>query len=360
MEPCDLLSVELRLDRIEAELAGELPPHMRMFARAYARGEVLPPAPDVLHRATTLATARAALAHPVLADRGLALVRLVAPIAIEADPGVAAARAAAPTWYALAALVQARNAASIARFGHRAIELLHRLHGSPVDTSGDPLGAPPVLPPPVAAWSEPDGITLDNAAISHVWDAIRARHGVTGAVRFERAERARPRTFVVQPHGEVVVVIPAQITTPAERFAVLHELGHVLAALAMPAGVPRVVDEAAAAYLARAIEREGDAEGAWYSAAAGPARARRRLLARVLDHLERHLEHAPPAIADRLAERPPWALWHDPGAQAAYIAAEAMADEIEHAVGLAPAPGALAEALAAQRERIDRLGATIW
>jgi len=36
-----------------------------------------------------------------------------------------------------------------------------------------------------------------------------------------------------------------------------------------------------------------------------------------------------------------------------------MADAIEHAVGLAPAPGALAEALAAQREQIDRLDARI-
>jgi hypothetical protein len=52
-------------------------------------------------------------------------------------------------------------------------------------------------------------------------------------------------------------------------------------------------------------------------------------------------------------------LWHDPGAQAAYIAAEAMADVIEQAVGAAPAAGALAEALAAQREQIDRLGATL-
>jgi hypothetical protein len=359
MEPCDLVSVELRLDRIEAELANELPPHMRAFARAYARGTELPPAPDVLHRAATLATARAALAHPILADRGLALLRLVVPIAIEADPGVAAARAAQPTWDALTALARTRHAAATARFGHGAIEILHRLHGSTLDAAGanSVAAAPPALPPPVAGWSDPDGISLDNAVISQIWDAIRARHGVTGAVRFERTESARPRTFVVQPRGEVVVVIPAQIATPADRFTVLHELGHVLAALAMPAGIPRVVDEAAAAYLGRAIEREG--EGAWYSAAADPARVRRGVLARVLDRIERHLVHAPPASADRPAERPPWALWHDPGAQAAYVAAEAMADAIEEAVGPAPAPGALAEALVAQREQIDRLGATI-
>jgi len=359
MEPCDLVSVELRLDRIEAELANELPPHMRAVARAYARGTELPPAPDVVHRAVTLATARDALAHPILADRGLALLRLVVPIALEADPAVTAARAARPTWDALAALARAREAAATARFGHGAIELLHCLHGTATVDVNLVATPPPVLPPPIAGWAEPDGITLDNAAISHVWDAIRARHGVSGAVRFEHTDSARPRTFVVQPRGEVVVVIPAQIATPADRFMVLHELGHVLAALAMPAGIPRVVDEAAAAYLARAIERVDDAEGAWHSAAAGPARLRRGILARVLDHIERRIAHAPPAIADRPAERPPWALWHDPGAQAAYLAAEAMADAIERAVGPAPVPGALAEALAAQREPIDRLGATI-
>ena len=38
MEACELLALELRLDRIEAELAGELPPHLRQFARAYAAG----------------------------------------------------------------------------------------------------------------------------------------------------------------------------------------------------------------------------------------------------------------------------------------------------------------------------------
>jgi hypothetical protein len=355
MEACDVVSVELRLDRIEAELATELPPHLRTFARAYARGTPLPPAPEVLHRAVTLATARAALAHPLLADRGLALLRLVAPILIDADAGVVAALAAEPTWDALAALTAARDAAAIARFGHRAIDVLHRLHGSDAaeaarEAARDDAAAaaPPVLPPPVAGWTEPDGITLDNQAISQAWDAIRARHGVSGAVRFERIANGRSRTFAVQPRGEVVVVVPAQIATPAARFAVMHELGHVLAALALPAGIPRVIDEAAAAYLARAIEREG--EGGWFSPAAAPARVRRVALARILDRVERAL----PATAERIAERPPWALWHDPGAQAAYVVAEAIAELLERQLGPAPAPGALAAALAAHREQIDR------
>jgi len=354
MEACELLGVEHRLDRIDAELARELPPHMRMFARTYARGDAPPPAPDVLLRAATLATARAAVAHPVLADRGLALLRLVAPLAIETDADVVAARAALPSWTTLATLAAARHAAAVRRLGHRAIDALHRLHGAVAVGAAD--RARPALPPSVAAWSVADGMVVDEHAIGRRWDALCVRHGVTGAVRFEPAASARPRAFVVQPGAEVIVVIPAEITTPAGRFAVLHELGHAVAALALPAGIPRVVDEAAAAYVARAIERADDA---WYSAAAGPARLRRGLLARTLDWTERALERqvergaeqVPLAVEDRPAERPPWALWHDPGAQAAYVAAEALADELERTVG--PDPGALAAALADQRAAID-------
>jgi len=78
---------------------------------------------------------------------------------------------------------------------------------------------------------------------------------------------------------------------------------------------------------------------------------RRRQVAAVLDRIERAMPttHAPVTTA-----RPPWALWHDPGAQAAYLAAELVADDIEREIGSAPAAGALVEALVARREIIDR------
>lgn len=444
MEACELLATELRLDRIEAELAIDLPPHLRALAHAHANGLPLPSAPDVLRRATTLATARAALVHPLLADRGLALVRLVAPIALEADPAVAAARTAAPTWAALAALAVARDAAAQARFGRTAIDVVHRLHGSAIDLAslsvgvggavhgvdgragGIPRGviaqatatggnateqalamAPPAvggpgtasdagspqllepgraprvgvehgtgrggapnagrrpaleedgaalgLSPAVAGWFEPDGIAVDDRAVTAAWQALRAQHGVDGIVQFERATGTRPRAFVVEPGREVVIAIPTQIATPAGRFAVLHELGHAVAALALPGGIPRVVDEAAAACVARALESDGDA---WYSPLAAAARTRRHQLARLLDGIECALPAlpAPPMVS----ERPPWALWHDPGAQAAYIAAEALADAIEAAIGAASRPGAFAAALAAWREAIDRLSTATY
>ncbi len=348
MEVCDVMTVELQLDRIEAELVRELPAHIRDLARTYARGTRSPWAPEVLRRATTLRAAREALAHPLLADRGLALLRLVAPIAIEGDAAVASAYDAMKTWPALAALAEARNTAAFARFGRPAIEVMQVLHGS--------AGAPPSasiglsrLVPPVRGWTSPDGVAVDEHAIARIWYATRMRHGVEGDVRFERSNGARPRTFVVDPGREVIVVIPAQLTTPADRFAILHELGHAVAALALPAGIPRVVDEAAAAYVARSIE----VEGPWFSAAAIEARARREMLARVLDRIEAAL----PEIAEHMEIRPPWALWHDPGAQAAYIAAEVMADQILRAIGPTPPPGAFAAALAAHRADIDRRGA---
>lgn len=357
MEACELLGLELRLDRLEAEIAGELPPYLRQFARAYAAGAHPPRAPEVLLRPTTLETARATLAHSVLADRGLALLRLAGPAAIEADAAVATARAVESTWPALAVLAAARDAAATARFGRRAIDALHRLHGgAAVSSAGGPAiavdAANDPLPPAVAGWFEPDGVAVDDRAIADAWQAVRARHGVDGAVRFERAAGVRPRTFVVEPGREIIVVIPERVAAPAERFAVLHELGHAVAALAMPAGIPRVLDEAVAAHVAAAIERDGEP---WYSPLAVAARARRRALARALDRIERALPELP--AEPRLSERPPWALWHDAGAQAAYVAAEAITGDVERALGASPAPGALASALATWRAEIDRLGA---
>ena len=355
MEACELLTVELRLDRIEAELADELPAHVRSFARAHAQRLWPPPPPDVLLRPATLATARAALVHPVLADRGLALLRLAVPAALEADPGVTAARAAEPTWSALSTLAAARDAAAAARFGRRALDVMHRVHGSAARRAPatDDDHDPP-LPPAVAGWFEADGIEVDDRAIAATWEALCGRHGTAGALWFERATGVRPRAFIIEPGREVIAVIPERVATPAERFAVLHELGHAVAALALSTGIPRVVDEAAAAYIARAIERPADR---WYSSLARAARERRRALAGMLDRIERRPALRP---APRISERPPWALWHDPGAQAAYLVAEQIADELDRELGPAPASGALATALAAHRAPIDRLGSASY
>ena len=128
-QPCDVLQAEMALDLLEGELAAELPAHMRAFARAHAEGRTPPAAPLVARLASSLQTARNACMHDLLADRGLALLRLVAPLMIEDDPLVVAARAEPPSWDGLARLTTARDAVARTRFGTRAIEILHRMHG---------------------------------------------------------------------------------------------------------------------------------------------------------------------------------------------------------------------------------------
>jgi hypothetical protein len=70
----------------------------------------------------------------------------------------------------------------------------------------------------------------------------------------------------------------------------------------------------------------------------------------MLDEIERGL----PALHDTPGAAPPWALWHDPGAQAAYVEAEVIADRLVHDLGVNPPRGQLARALAAERDRVDQ------
>jgi hypothetical protein len=268
-------------------------------------------------------------------------LRFAPPIAIEDDPRVAAAHAAPPTWDALADLAAARDAAAHDRFGRRAIDVLHRLHGAGDAALDEPL------PPAVPGWTTPDGIFID-VVLAAAWaelEELADRHGVSGDAQIVRADGVRPRTFVVEPQRAVIIVVPDPLVAPADRFAVLHEFGHALAALISPAGIPRVLDEAVAALVARDLEHP---EHPWHAATATAARMRRRALAAALDRCERALPTLDPP--PRIAERPPWALWHDPGAQAAYVAAESLADRLAAQL----ATGSLATAIAAERAAIDR------
>lgn len=342
-DACNVLDVELGLDRAEAQLAKELPDHMRSFAAAYLARTPLPPAPDVMGRASTVAIGRRALPHPILADRGLALLRLVVPVVIERDRSVAIARASTPSWSTFATLATARDAAARARFDRGALEVIHQLHGSAgCDARGVPAPCPPIV-----GWRD-SGPALDATAIDAAWRALAVLHGVSGRVRIERAE-VRPRAFIVEPGREVIVAVPVATDSAAARFAVLHELGHAVANLVTPHGLPRVLDEACASYIARSMEQPGLLAPAWHSPLAGAARERRTDLARLLDAIERGV-HEPAADSADV----PWALWHDPGAQAAYVEAEAIADRLWATLGPAPARGGLGAALTAEHARIDR------
>lgn len=341
---CDALQAEMALDLLDGELAAELPAHMRAFARAHAEGRPPPSAPVLARLASTVQTVKNALVHELLADRALGLLRLVAPLVIESEPEVIALRVLPPTWADIGALAKARDGAARSRFDRGAIELLHILHGAGPARPMEPPG------PAIAGWQD-KGVTIDHTAILDAWQAIATRHGITGNVRVDRAAAGiKPRTFVVIPAREVIVVVPDAVDTPAARFTVLHELGHAAAALLMPAGIPRAVDEAAASYIARLAEPGTWLAQAWASELAPAARQRRLAIASMLDEVERGL----PAIHDTPGAAPPWGLWHDPGAQAAYVEAETIADRLVHDLGVNPPRGQLLRGLAAERDRIDQ------
>ena len=348
--PCDALEVEMALDRIEAQLKVELPAHMRAFARAHAEGRPPPPAPPAARAPATAELAHAACRHDFLRERGLALLRLTAPLVIEDDRTVTAVRAQPPSWDGLVALSAAREVVALARFRCTAIELAHRLHG--IEGVKQQLGVPPEPGPAIDGWQARDFV-LDQEAIVDVWQAIAARLGVAGQVRVDRAAprvAVHPRAFVVEPQVEVIVVVPHEIATPAARFAVLHELGHAAAALAQPAGVPRVLDEAVASFVARFAEPPSWLPARWESSLAPAARRRRTAIALALDWIERAL----PVLRAPVGAAPAWGLWHDPGAQAAYVAAELIADRLQRDLGPRPPRGELSRLLEIERGRIDR------
>jgi hypothetical protein len=347
-EPGPPLELELALDRAWAELAAELPAHVRAFARAHAAGAPAPPAPAAAKQA---ALARRALAHPALAARGLALLRLAVPVVVEGEPAVARARAGEPSWPAYPALAAARDAASRARLGAGFLGLVHVLHGA-ADGAADASDAALALLEPPEGWRARSR-AIGPTEIDAVWRELARRCGAAGRLELVASERARPRAFVVEPGREVIAVVPARVETAAARFAVLHELGHALAGLLAPEALPRAVDEAAAAYAARAMESPAHP---WHSPLAAAACARRTALARALDAIERGAASPPAGV------RPPWALWHDPGAQASYVRAEQLADAwaAEAAAPATPAaPTAPAAPAAALAPRIARAAAAI-
>jgi len=151
----------------------------------------------------------------------------------------------------------------------------------------------------------------------------------------------------VEPGREVIVIVPAVIDAFSARFEVLHELGHALAGLLTPTPLPRVVDEAAAAYVARVLEIDGALPTSWHSPLASTARIRRLAIANALDAIEC-------GASTRPTTKPPWALWHDAGAQAAYVNAESLADRWWSTLGSKPEPGAFATAIALEHAAVDR------
>ena len=364
----DAFDVELALDRVVAELDRELPTHVAAFARAHAAGVSPPGAPALAHDVATVRIAQRALAFVELRPRASALLRIVAPLAIEHSPPVVRARAAARTWAAWRRLVEARDAAARALFGIGHTALIDRLGGAEREASeadqgadeGADDGAAParpddVLAPPIAGWlaPAPDSEPLPARAVEEVWALACERQRVApGGLEIVRSAVARPRCFLIERGARAIVVIPPVLDTPAARFQSLHELGHALLGLASRREWPRAVDEAAASSMARAMERPELLPAGWFSPLAAPARARRLALARGLAAIERGCLEPPRELA-----RPPSALWDDAAAQAAYARAETLADVLPVPVACghdgARGTGGLVEACEREAARID-------
>lgn len=325
---------ELALERSEGAIAAELPAHMRAFAAAYAAGQPAPTPPPCITDMRALAVARRALGYTSMFARARELARLVGPSLIEADPSVMRARSVSDrTWPALLALASARDAACRSIVGQPFLETMHVWLGVRA-TPGTPAAAKPhydprlpaldAVPPKVAGWDEPDGepATTLEALVTY----LSREEPLARPIGILRTD-ARPRAFIIEPRREVIVVVPRSFATPRARFEALHELGHAFHALAAKSPPPRVLDEAMAALFARRQEDAAHLPPGWASPLAAPARARRRALAVALAHAEASVARG--VLPSPLpTERPPWALWHDPGAQAVYVAAEATADKL--------------------------------
>jgi hypothetical protein len=325
----DELELEMDLDRLEAELAGEEP--LRWTA------------------ARRISVARA-IEVPGLRARALRGLQRWAPDWIDQAPVVAAARLAPASWTAYRKLRAVQDVLAEQLFG-----------ASPDATSGSPTGAaldatwidvmrwhggvpagelpaPSAIPAMAPAWIVGSLALPWRAWIDAFERSVLPALVAAAPVAWFGGPRAieigfsaeRPRTRVAG--GRLSIGLRDERDMPRAWFQLLHELGHAVAAVLAPAGgTPRAVDEAVASWLARHLEEPGSVpalpQHAYAPALHGDERARREAVAIALAHLETHAhggdEREPPAAASGAGL--PWALWHDGGAQPSYLHAERIA-----------------------------------
>lgn len=227
----------------------------------------------------------------------------------------------APTWSDWRARLAALDAAVPPSF----VAAMRHAHGAsdvPVALGSDD----PANVSRRALWLAPR-LPMTATNVATVWLELARRYeipeAVANAVTF-RLDAAHGQCNVVVP-GRVVAVWVRSGASAAAWHACLHELGHALVALCCASDVPRAVDEAAAEVIAAQLVSLASAHGP------GPLAGFADLV-----QVAQHMRHYRDAITQRLAAAeasgqpmttaaPPWALWHDPGAQAAYLAAGQLA-----------------------------------
>lgn len=325
-------TLELALDELEAALADEQPaawerPRRQLVARA--------------------------VATQGLRRRALQLVQAHAIAWVDQTAIVLAARLAAPSWAAYARLRAALEVAASQAFEADWAQVVRWAMGVPAAA----LPPPAPIRPPALRWIDEHRGDAAAAGAALPWQRVVAAlaahtRPLLRPYQLElRFAPAHPRTRVRwqpgsggQPTAHLAITLRDDRDTPRAWFQLLHELGHALAAMICPgAWLPRAVDEAAAAWLCRHLEEPGSFPAlpphAYDAALHGGERLRRHAVAVALAHLEEHPAEAResgPATAPEGGGAPasnaaqaqlPWALWHDAGAQPAYLHAETLADK---------------------------------
>jgi hypothetical protein len=301
----DDLDLEIDFDRVEADSADrELPWSARrrsVIARAFA--------------------------SPSLRPRAQAVVQAHLMSWIAQAPEVIAARAAAPSWDAFRRLRSAQDQYCQRSFSTSWWALMHWQCGTVATTATTAWSASPPVP---SRWLTSGGQSLQwrEAIAAIVPAALRDRI----VVEFDGL--VRPHTAI--DGNRAIMILRDQVEGPRAWFHLMHELGHALAGLLWPGPLPRVVDESVAAWMARHLEDPSSSAGlpaqAWSAPELQRSERRRRTdLAAMLSDLE-----AAPATAQQqlaacngsaaIAPVLPWALWHDSGAQPAYLGAELRAE----------------------------------
>lgn len=322
----DEFGLELELDHLEGELSAD--PHLWDEPRR-----------TVVARAFETASLR---------PRALALLQGHAPAWIAQAPQVMALRLQRPSWLAYRRLRSIQEVLAEHLFGTSWGKILGWCSGAPSVELPPPAPIPGMDP----AWSV-SAETLSSLpwqpAVASIVAAFPAISEL--ALRFA-AER--PRAW--RDGGRVVITLRDDRDTPHAWFQLLHELGHAITLALYPDALPRAVDEAVASYLARHLEYPGSLPLPAHAFAPElhrQERLRRAAVAAALGHLEAAIpveaQEAGEAgkVASSDSRTLPWALWHDAGAQPAYLHAETVADQWwKEGLALAELPRAISEARA--------------
>ncbi len=177
-----------------------------------------------------------------------------------------------------------------------------------------------------AVWLAPR-LPMTLVQVRSLWRGIAAQYQIPIALA-----DAVPFTLTAS-HGQCRVLVPGRSVDVRLRSGAsaaawhdcLHELGHALVALCTVADVPRAVDETVAEVIAAQLVRAPAVAGGEMLSAFSDLKQVAQQMRQHRGALAQRLANAEATGHPTAAAQPPWALWHDPGAQAAYVAASHLA-----------------------------------